>query len=57
MMSDQEKSELEQLEREFIFADSKLEADVKLARIIKLLSNDHDLGEYIRNLYQNKMWK
>lgn len=49
--------ELESLERQFIFAKDKLEADIILRKIIKILPNDQDLGEYIRNLYQNKMWK
>jgi len=49
--------ELEELERRFIFAESKLEADSVMAKIIKLLPNDLDLGGYIRNLYANKMWK
>jgi hypothetical protein len=49
--------ELEELERKFVFAESKLEADSLMAKIVKLLPNDYDLGGYIRNLYQNKMWK
>ena len=50
-------SELEELERKFIFATDKTEADSALAKIVRLLPNDYDLGEYIRNLYENKMWK
>ena len=49
--------ELKYLESQFIFADSKIEADVILSKLIKLLPKDADLGEYIRNIYQNKMWK
>jgi cell shape-determining protein MreC len=52
-----QKEELEELERKFIFAESKIEADTVMAKIIKFLPNDLDLGGYIRNLYANKMWK
>lgn len=46
---------LEELERKFLFSKNKQESDQTLAKIVKLLPNDYDLGTYIRNLYNNKI--
>lgn len=47
--------QLQELERIFQFAKSKQESDEALAKIVKLLPNDMDLGEYIRRLYSTKI--
>ncbi len=52
---DQNYLAIEELERKFIFSKNKRESDQTLAQIIKLLPNDYDLGQYIRNLYSNKI--
>jgi hypothetical protein len=56
-MTKEQKEQLFDLERQFIFAKSKHESDVALAKIIQLLPNDVDLGQYLRNLHQNKVLK
>jgi hypothetical protein len=52
---EQKDRSLVELERQFQFAKSKEESDRTMAKIIKLLPNDFDLGTYIRNLYLTKI--
>jgi hypothetical protein len=54
-MTKEQEEQLLTLEKQFIFTKNKHESDVALAKIIQLLPNDIDLGQYLRNLYQNKL--
>jgi hypothetical protein len=47
--------ELKELELKFQFSKSKQESDETLAKIVKILPNDYDLGSYIRTLYSTKI--
>jgi len=45
---------LDQLQVRFISAKTKEEVDEILLKIISLLPNNYDLGEYLRKLYSIK---
>lgn len=54
-MTEQDSSLLKDLENQFFFCKSKEESDKIIAKIVKLVVNDYDLGSYIRYLYSRKI--
>lgn len=54
-MTEQDSQKLKDLENKFFFCISKEETDKILSQIVKLVTNDYDLGTYIRYLYSRKI--
>ncbi len=55
-MREEDSRALKELENQFFFSQTKQESDRILAKIVKIIPNDYDLGAYIRYLYANKVF-